>query len=51
MLTITPSDEVVNWPDQLRELVLGCNAIFEANGDEKKIFDEEKKLSHGQEKA
>ena len=31
-------------PDQLRELVLGCNAIFEANGDEKKIFDEEKEI-------
>ena len=31
-------------PYQLKELVIGCKAIFEANGNEKKIFDEEKEI-------
>ena len=31
-------------PKELKILVEGTNAIFEANGDEKKIFDEEKQI-------
>ncbi len=31
-------------PDELKNLVEGSNAIFEANGDEKKIFEEEKQI-------
>jgi sialic acid synthase SpsE len=31
-------------PTELKELVYGVNAIFDANGEEKKIFDEEKQI-------
>ena len=31
-------------PHELRNLVEGSNAIFEANGDEKRIFEEEKQI-------
>jgi len=31
-------------PNELKNLVEGANAIFEANGDEKKIFEEEKQI-------
>ncbi len=31
-------------PHELKEMVIGCNAIAEANGDEKKIFDEERQI-------
>lgn len=31
-------------PKELKELVIGCKAIAEANGNEKKIFDEEKQI-------
>tara|TARA_B100001121_G_scaffold306366_1_gene325711 strand:+ start:1285 stop:2319 length:1035 start_codon:yes stop_codon:yes gene_type:complete len=31
-------------PQELKEMVIGCNAIAEANGDEKKIFEEEKQI-------
>jgi sialic acid synthase SpsE len=31
-------------PQELKELVIGANAIFEANGEEKKIFEEERQV-------
>ena len=31
-------------PEELKNLVKGSNAIFEANGDDKRIFDEEKQI-------